>query len=76
MGVVCVSGALQEKLEPMHGITSAKRTHKVRPAVLVRESSTHFLVYLLDTCVRYSYISIFKSQKGSTEALNFRVITS
>ena len=60
----------------IHGITSAKRTHEVRPAVLIRESSTQLLIYSLDTCVRYStYLLIFMSQKGSMEALNFRVIT-
>ena len=51
----------------IHGITSARRTREARPAVLVRESSTQFV---MDTCVRYStYIRIFKSQKGSIEAL-------
>ena len=61
----------------IHGITSAKRTREVRPAVLRRESSTQLIMYSLDTCVRYStYIPIFKSQKGSTEALNFLAITS
>ena len=51
---------------------SAKRTHEVQPAVLVREGSTQLVIYYsLDTCVRYStYIPIFKSQKGSMEALN------
>ena len=42
----------------IHGITSAKRTHEVRPVVLVRESSTQLSIYLLDTCVKYSYILI------------------
>ena len=61
----------------IHGITSAKRTREVRPAVLLRESSAQLIMYLLDTCVRYStYIPIFRSQKGSTEALNFLAITS
>ena len=56
----------------IHGITSAKRTCEVWPAVLSRESSTQLIMYSLDTCVRYStYIPIFKSQKGSTEALSF-----
>ena len=62
----------------IHGITSAKRTHDVWPAALVRESSTQLLMYSLDTCVRYStymYLPIFKSQKGSMEAgaLNFPI---
>ena len=53
----------------IHGITSAKRTREVRAAVLRRESSAQLIMYSLDTCVRYStYIPIFKSQKGSTEA--------
>ena len=61
----------------IHGITSAKRMHEVRPAVLCRESSAQLIMYLLDTCVRYStYIPIFKSRKGSTEALSFLAITS
>jgi hypothetical protein len=61
----------------IYGITSAKRTREVRPAVLVRENSTQLLMYSLDTCIRYStYSPIFKSQKGSMEALNFRIVTS
>ena len=63
----------------IHGITSAKRTLEVRPAVLRRESSAQLIMYSLDTCVRYStynIIPIFKSQKGSTEALSFLAITS
>ena len=61
----------------IHGITSAKRTREVRPAVLHKESSAQLIMYSLDTCVRYStYIPIFRSQKGSTEALNFLAITS
>ena len=56
----------------IHRIMSTKRMYEVRPAILVRESSTQLIMYLLDTCIRYSaYIPIFKSQKGSTEALNF-----
>ena len=61
----------------IHGITSAKRTREVRPSLLVREGNTLLVRYSLDTCVRYStYLPIFKSQKGSMEALNFLVITS
>ena len=63
----------------IHGITSAKRTREVRPAVLRRGSSAQLIMYSLDTCVRYStynIIPIFKSQKGSTEALSFLAITS
>jgi hypothetical protein len=45
---------------------------KVRPAILVTESSTQLIMYSLDICVRYcTYLPIFKSQKGSIEALNF-----
>ena len=33
---------------------SSKRTRKVRLAVLVKESSTQLVMYLLDTCARYS----------------------
>ena len=54
----------------IHGTILATRTRKVRPVVLVRESSTQLVMYSLDTCVRYStYTWIFKSQKGSIEAL-------
>ena len=54
-------------------------SQEVRPAihVLVRESSTQLIRYSLGICVRYStYLLIFKSQKGSIEALKFLVITS
>ena len=37
----------------IHGIISSKRTREVQPAVLVRESSTQLVMYLLDTCVGY-----------------------
>ena len=50
---------------------------EVRLVALVRENSTQLVMYSLDTCVRYStykIIPIFKSQKGSMEALNFLVI--
>ena len=63
----------------IHGIMSAKRTCEVQPAVLIRENSAQPVMYLLDTCIGYStYIPIFKSQKGSMEALvlNFLVIIS
>ena len=61
----------------IHGIMSAKKTCEVQPAVLSRESSAQLIMYSLDTCVRYStYLPIFRSQKGSTEALNFLAITS
>jgi hypothetical protein len=53
------------------------RACEVRPMVLIRESSTQLIVYSLDTCIRYStYSPIFKSQKGSIEALNFFILTS
>ena len=58
----------------IHGITSATRTHEVRPAVLVRESSSQLIMHSLNTCI--IIIIDFKSQKGSIEALNFLVITS
>jgi hypothetical protein len=49
----------------------------VRPAILVRESSTQLMMYSLDICIRYStYLPIVKSQKGSIEALNFLIVTS
>ena len=52
-------------------------SQEVRPATLVRESSTQLVRYSLDARVRYStYLLIFKSQNGSVEALNFLVITS
>ena len=35
----------------IHRITSAKRTLEVRPALLVGESSTQLLMYLLDMYV-------------------------
>ena len=49
---------------------------EIQPAMLVRENNMQLLMYLLDTCVSYStYLLIFKSQKGSIEALNFLIIT-
>ena len=59
-------------------IMAAKRKREVRSAVPVRESSIQLVIYSLDTCIRYSTynILIFKSQKGSMEALSFLVITS
>jgi hypothetical protein len=46
------------------------------PAVLVREGNMQLVKYSLDIRVRYSTHSlIFKSQKGSIEALNFLVVT-
>ena len=36
----------------IHGITSAKRTLELQPAVLVRESSTQILIYSLDIGIR------------------------
>ena len=63
----------------IHGIMSATRLREILLAVLVRESSTQLVMYLLDTCVRYStynIIRILKSQKGSMEALNFLAIAS
>ena len=63
------------RLAFIHGIMLATIMREVRLAVLARESSTQLVMYSLDTCVRYStYIPIFKSQKGSIEALNFLVI--
>ena len=53
----------------IHRIMSATRTYEVWPAVLVRESSTQLVMYSLNTCV--GIIRIFKSQKGSIEALIF-----
>ena len=50
---------------------------EIRPAILVRESSTQLIMYSLDICIQYStYLPIFRSQKGSIEALNFLIITS
>ena len=50
---------------------------EVQPGLLVRESSTQLITYSLDTGIWYStYLLIFKAQKGSTEALNFLIITS
>ena len=61
----------------IHGIISAKRRRELLPAILVGESSTQLLMYSLDTGIRYStYLPIFKSQKGSIEALNFLIIIS
>ena len=46
------------------------------PAVLVKEGNMQLVKYSLDIRVRYStYSPIFKSQKGSTEAMNFLMIT-
>ena len=44
----------------IHRITSAQRTREVRPAVLVRKSSTQLSIYLLDTYVRYSTYLTFE----------------
>ena len=45
--------------------------------MLVRESNMQLLMYSLDTHVSYSTcVLIFKTQKGSIEALNFLVFTS
>ena len=61
----------------IHGNTKAKKTREGWPAILVRESNSQLIRYSLDTGVRYStYLPIFKSQKGSSEALNFLIITS
>ena len=47
-------------------------SQEVRPAILVRESRTQLIMYSLDTCVRYfTCLLIFKSEKGSMEALIF-----
>ena len=47
-----------------------------RPAILVRANNIPLLRYLLDAHMSCSaYYSIFKSQKGSIEALNFLIIT-
>ena len=52
-------------------------SQEVGPAILVREGSTQLIRYSLDISIRYStYLLIFKSQKGSIEALNFLIITS
>ena len=49
--------------------------HEVRSTTLVRESNIQLLRYLFDTCTSFSmYLLIFKSQKRSSEALNFCVI--
>ena len=50
----------------IHGITSAKRTREVRPAVLVRESSTQLVMYSLDTCMHqilYIYTDFQASER-------------
>ena len=47
----------------IHGITSAKRTREVRPAVLRREISAQLIMYSLDTCVRYSTCIILISER-------------
>ena len=46
---------------------------EVQPAILARESNMQLIIYSLNMCVRYSMylLPIFKSQKGSIEALNF-----
>ena len=64
-------------VQAIHSITYIV-THEVQSVVLIRESSTQLLMQSLDTGVRYSsiYFPIFKSQKGSIEALNFLIITS
>ena len=45
--------------------------------ILVKENSMPLVRYLLDTNLSYStYHLIFKSEKGSIEALNFFIFTS
>ena len=57
----------------IHGL----QLRKPRECVLVRESSMQLLKYSLDIRVSYSTcLPIFKSQKGSIEALNFLIITT
>ena len=45
---------------------------EIQPAVLLRESSAQLIMYSLDTHVS-TYSLIFKSQKGSNEALDFLI---
>ena len=64
----------------IHGLQLRKPRERVKSdllAVLVRESNMQLLKYSLDIRVSYSTcLPIFKSQKGSIEALNFLIITS
>ena len=74
MAAWCVLYIAQAGFIFVYGI---KRTREVRPAVLVREGNALLVKYLLDKCVRYStYLLIFKSWKGSIEALNVLMISS
>ena len=58
----------------IYGITSAKRTHEVRPLLLIREGNTLLVKYSLDTHVRYStYSPNFKSQKGPEFLHNYPI---
>ena len=51
--VACMTHAINSARLALfiHRITSAKRTREVQPALLVGESSTRLLMYLLDTYV-------------------------
>ena len=59
----------------IHGIMSAKRTREVRPAVLVRESSTQLLIYSLDTGVRHSTSLVPRPLKGLGTRLTLYILT-
>ena len=48
----------------IHRITSAKRTCKVWPALLFRESRTQLVMYSLDTPIRCSTYIIYHSVPG------------
>ena len=57
-----------------HGITQAKGTREVRPAILIRECDTQLVRYLQDTLHIYQFSS--HAQKVSIEALTFLILTS
>ena len=57
----------------IHRITSAKRMHEVRPALLVRESSTQLLMYSLDM---YVYDSVdFQVSEVFCKGSEFSAVT-
>ncbi len=59
------------------GLRKPRKRMKFGQRYLSEKSSSQLMRYSLDTGVRYStYVPIFKSQKGSSEALNFLIIIS
>ena len=79
MSALCHGLVVDSTFELSENITSAKRTHEVRPALLVGESSTLLLMYSLDIILyvsKYMILWIFSFQKCSVKVLNFSAMTT